>query len=685
MCRVKFFLTAYVLLTILCSVLDSTTGTLFQPVAELYAENYTSEDKFTTLTNGTYYYRVKTDNNSGSSDWKIGHAQKVGILPMPWIPLLLLEEERGREVSEAIVNADPQDALISRVEFVTDAFNKLEAMEFYGSKSDEDAVAESVLLYMEGEEKPALVQFNESGVLDQLIAPDGTALLIEYEGDTALVHVLGADGDFGSARVSLDPETRDDLAEIEALGVTGKTELTSTDSDGEGILSPIDSSDTPTMVSVSAPAKRVWSDGMARFADTKTVTVSRIIRATVRPIDEKGQSLGPSVRVKDVSCAPFECQLVKQQFGLEKTEDDWVLRIEMRLKGEVEVPLSALIQLVDVCEREGIKNAKRDTAISLGAKAAQFVVGCMLGAPLGAGAPIVGIFLAVLDPLTSFRSIFKDEQTCLEKVETLSGDFLFRDTPASLRITLKSKIVQIDNPTIQVQDFKPFSDYENPIESWEVKIVNLKGSRKNPVQLAQQEQCRKPDCQEPAQVQLSLGDLPSGGTGQELQQPQPFFVPPDYQSSCSRTECDFDDPLIYKGTGTMVDELTLSSDLGSSSKTCSDTPDYVFVLRSDGSVRVTITSHLFAGWDYADNAKGFEVDCVEYAQGWRVDTYKGTHQNGTFEIFLWDGTFSGTYAGDTLSGKLVIHKEGIVRGFTNRVEYVQDITHTFTLSKSCTI
>jgi len=42
------------------------------------------------LNNGTYYYRVTAYNDSGSSDWKTGHAIKVGATTMPWIPLLLL-------------------------------------------------------------------------------------------------------------------------------------------------------------------------------------------------------------------------------------------------------------------------------------------------------------------------------------------------------------------------------------------------------------------------------------------------------------------------------------------------------------------------------------------------------------------------------------------------------------------
>jgi hypothetical protein len=43
------------------------------------------------LSNGTYYYRVKAYNDSGSSEWKIGHAIKIGTSSMPWIPLLLLD------------------------------------------------------------------------------------------------------------------------------------------------------------------------------------------------------------------------------------------------------------------------------------------------------------------------------------------------------------------------------------------------------------------------------------------------------------------------------------------------------------------------------------------------------------------------------------------------------------------
>ena len=58
--------------------------TLYDGISQSYSESG--------LSNGTYYYRVRAYNDIGSSDWKTGQAIKVGYTPMPWMPLLLLDE-----------------------------------------------------------------------------------------------------------------------------------------------------------------------------------------------------------------------------------------------------------------------------------------------------------------------------------------------------------------------------------------------------------------------------------------------------------------------------------------------------------------------------------------------------------------------------------------------------------------
>lgn len=215
---------------------------------------------------------------------------------------------KEREVLEVSVNPDPQDPLISRVEFVTDDNNKLEAMEFYGSKTDEGAIAESALLYLEGQDEPTLIQFNEAGVLDQLNLPDGTFLKIIYEeGGTAQAHILGPNGEFGAVRVLLDQETLDAVAEIEVLGVTGQTKPSPSESEMESILSNIGSADTPAVV-VQASGRRLLPDEGADPPATKTVTVSRTIWIPVKAVDATGKNMGHMLEFKDVSCPPFDCQ-----------------------------------------------------------------------------------------------------------------------------------------------------------------------------------------------------------------------------------------------------------------------------------------------------------------------------------------------------------------------------------------
>ncbi len=70
--------------------LERTTNPSFSSAITCYTGPSTSYSE-SGLTNGTYYYRVTAYNDSGSSDWKTGHAIKVGTTPMPWIPLLLLD------------------------------------------------------------------------------------------------------------------------------------------------------------------------------------------------------------------------------------------------------------------------------------------------------------------------------------------------------------------------------------------------------------------------------------------------------------------------------------------------------------------------------------------------------------------------------------------------------------------
>ncbi len=70
--------------------LERSTNLSFSSAVICYTGPSTSYSE-SGLINGIYYYRVKAYNDSGSSNWKPGHAIKVGIAPMTWIPLLLDE------------------------------------------------------------------------------------------------------------------------------------------------------------------------------------------------------------------------------------------------------------------------------------------------------------------------------------------------------------------------------------------------------------------------------------------------------------------------------------------------------------------------------------------------------------------------------------------------------------------
>jgi hypothetical protein len=71
--------------------LERTTNSSFSNAITCYTGASTSYSE-SGLTNGTYYYRVTAYNDSGSSNWKTGHAIKIGTTPMPWMPLLLLND-----------------------------------------------------------------------------------------------------------------------------------------------------------------------------------------------------------------------------------------------------------------------------------------------------------------------------------------------------------------------------------------------------------------------------------------------------------------------------------------------------------------------------------------------------------------------------------------------------------------
>jgi hypothetical protein len=43
------------------------------------------------LNNGFYYYRVRAEDAFGTSDWLTGYSIRIGIPPLTWIPLLLID------------------------------------------------------------------------------------------------------------------------------------------------------------------------------------------------------------------------------------------------------------------------------------------------------------------------------------------------------------------------------------------------------------------------------------------------------------------------------------------------------------------------------------------------------------------------------------------------------------------
>ena len=71
--------------------LERSTNPSFSSAITCYTGPSTSYSE-SGLINGTYHYRVTAYNDSGSSNWKTGHAIKIGTTPMPWIPLLLLDD-----------------------------------------------------------------------------------------------------------------------------------------------------------------------------------------------------------------------------------------------------------------------------------------------------------------------------------------------------------------------------------------------------------------------------------------------------------------------------------------------------------------------------------------------------------------------------------------------------------------
>jgi hypothetical protein len=274
----------------------------------------------------------------------------------------------------------------------------------------------------------------------------------------------------------------------------------------------------------------------AASEDTKTVEVSEIVTVRIRTADETGRNAGMALRKPDIYCSGFDCKLISANYAPINSIEDWALVLTIQLSEQVDLSKADLYDDVVDCSkvRDATNGNMAATGFGLG------VIGAVATYCTGVGA-IPAAMLVGFSTLAGAgidASEMGDKISCDEIVSRRAAIEKLKSKTTYIRIRLDSSMMQLEQDTIRVSDFAPFSDQHFVTQT--DFVVN--GTRLTEQEIKDREEC--PSCPTQATQSLSAHAAADRYDLSAAQTSQSVFAPAWYYTRCgvdSGGDDDWDD------------------------------------------------------------------------------------------------------------------------------------------------
>lgn len=118
------------------------------------------------------------------------------------------------EIKSLFTAPDPEDSLLSRIEFEPDNAEGIQAIEIYQSTDNSDSERITTQIYVAGESKPYMFFHDDMGRVERIDAPDGTGVKLDYTDSTILFSYITPDKQIGTGSVPIEGELKELLDKL---------------------------------------------------------------------------------------------------------------------------------------------------------------------------------------------------------------------------------------------------------------------------------------------------------------------------------------------------------------------------------------------------------------------------------------------------------------------------------------
>jgi hypothetical protein len=343
------------------------------------------------------------------------------------------------EIKDLFTAPDPEDSLLSRIEFEPNNSEGLEAVELYTSNANSNSERITSQIYVSGESKPFMFFHDDMGRVERIDAPDGTGVKFDYTDSKVFFNYITPDKQIGAGSVPIEGELKELLDKVVNDNMSA---------------SYLRLSDTKAL-------------SMNEGNDIGDITVQSTIYplrytlemwAAVTLVNKTDNLRGIPVDGADISCPNtkgYSCHLITVRDGaLHEEPDGSAYRdsfVEIVVRKEVIVTADQVIDLKDDCQSRN--EASRD-AWGMASNAVNGVGVAMLGctAYFGATTPI-GV-ISGLATVASFGMGYAEadvEPECTPYADRQAAVQMLSDDELEITITPYSHVFDIVSNPIKIK------------------------------------------------------------------------------------------------------------------------------------------------------------------------------------------------------------------------------------------
>jgi len=269
------------------------------------------------------------------------------------------------EIKSLFTAPDPEDSLLSRIEFEPDNAEGIEAIEIYQSTDNSNSERMTTQIYVAGESKPYMFFHDDMGRVERIDAPDGTGVKLDYTDSTVFFNYITPDKQIGAGSVPIEGELKELLDKL-ANDDTSTSDVWISDTKA---LSMDDGNDIGDIIVQSTEYPLKYSLGM--WAAVTLVNNTENLRGI--PVD--------GANISCPNTKGYSCHLITvRDGGLHEEPNGTAYRdsfVEIVVRKEFILTKDDVFDLRDDCHSQNKKSRDRISNAGLAVSGAGFVaLGC---------------------------------------------------------------------------------------------------------------------------------------------------------------------------------------------------------------------------------------------------------------------------------------------------------------------